>query len=395
MKVFGQYIILIMAWLLSCYPVTAQKAKQFTEVDKFMLGMPDASAQNPEQIAGFITGKFTSQEEIIRAVFIWVAGNISYDIENMYSVNFYENIQQVVNQTLESRKGVCMGYAHLFEAIATAAGIRSYVTGGYTKQNGSVDYLPHAWCAAEIDTVWYLFDPTWGAGYLMNEEFIPEINNKYFMARPEDLIKTHMPFDPLWQFLDFPVYYQEFNRGNFNMATEKKYFDYRDTLSVYERQDEISRLISENNRIMQNGTRNALVFDRLQHNQQTIEYFINKDQVEKYNTAISHYNDGIAHLNRFINYRNNQFTPKIPDNEILEMVAAAERSLNNAALYLTLIEKPDRDLSQAMLQLSGAIEEARINLREQQAFLDKYYSTGKASRRSLFYRYTWMGIPVK
>ncbi len=390
-----KWIWMILVLLLSNFYSYAQKADDFRAVDRIMLSIPDSSTESPGQIAGYIKENYTQEADIIRAVFIWVAASISYDIENMYSVNFYESTDEVVRQTLETRKGVCMGYAYLFEAIASGAGIRNYVVSGYTRQNGYVDYLPHAWCAAEIDSAWYLFDPTWGAGHVLDEQFVAEINNQYFMARPEDLIRSHMPFDPLWQFLNYPVSFQDFNKGDFSLKKEKKYFNYLDSLIVYDKQDELDRLIASNNRINKNGTRNSLVYDRVVHNQQTIEYLINKDQVDKYNEAVNEYNEGIARLNRFINYRNNQFTPKMPDNEILDMVASAERSLKTAKTRLSQIEKPGRDIAMAILQLSNAIDEAMVNLNEQQAFLDKYFSSGKAARKSMFYRYTWMGIPIK
>jgi hypothetical protein len=47
-----------------------------------------------------------------------------------------------------------------------------------------------------------------------------------------------------------------------------------------------------------------------------------------------------------------------------------------------------------MMQLNKSLDEATFNLNEQKVFLDKYFSTGKLFRKSLFYKYTWMGIPT-
>jgi hypothetical protein len=312
----------------------------------------------------------------------------------MYTVNFYESIDQVIRETMQAREGVCMGYAHIFAEIVNNSGGKAYVISGYTRQNGIVDNMPHAWCAARIDTSWYLFDPTWSAGYIDDNSWYPKFSETHFMVSPEEMIRSHMPFDPLFQFLYNPLKYQDFNKGLFDGVSKEGEFFYPDSLARFDAQDEVDQLRSANARIDRNGTKNSLVFERYQHNLQNIEYFLNKKAVETFNEAVLHYNEGIAHLNRFINYRNHQFEPKISDSEIMGMVASAETSLNLANSRLSEVEPYSRDLAASVTQLNRSIEEARINLREQQAFLDKYYSTGKAFRKSLFYRYTWMGIPV-
>jgi hypothetical protein len=48
----------------------------------------------------------------------------------------------------------------------------------------------------------------------------------------------------------------------------------------------------------------------------------------------------------------------------------------------------------SIAQLNRSIDEAMKNLTEQKAFLDKYFKTGKMFRKSLFYKYRWMGVPL-
>ncbi len=390
-SIFGLILVLI---ILMPKPGRAQKATSFSSVDSVIKLIPDSLDDSPAQIASFIASRFTSDREIARAAFVWTSSNITYDVSNMYTVNFYESIDQVIRETMNSREGVCMGYAHIFAEIVNSAGGKAYVISGYTRQNGIVDNMPHAWCAARVDTSWYLFDPTWSAGYIKDDTFFPKFSDQYFMVRPEEMIRTHMPFDPLFQFLYNPLKYPDFNKGSFSNTGGEGGFNYPDSLDRFDLQDEIDQLRSANARIDRNGTKNSLVFERYQHNQQNIEYFLNKKAVEAFNEAVFHYNEGIAHLNRFINYRNNQFEPKMPDSEITGMVFSAETSLNLANERLSEVEPDSRDVAASVTQLSRSIEEALINLREQQAFLDKYYSTGKAFRKSLFYRYTWMGVPL-
>jgi hypothetical protein len=226
------------------------------------------------------------------------------------------------------------------------------------------------------------------------------MNDFYFMTLPELLIKSHMPFDPLWQFLDYPVTNQEFYEGNFSVKKNKPYFDYNDTLQKFINQADIERLVSSTRRIEQNGVRNSMIFDRLQHNRREIEYFIKKQEVDRinesvavFNEAVNLYNDGINRLNEFIRYRNNQFNPKRSDPEIRQMLQEPESVLNEARKKLNEIKYTDSNVATSILQLNKSMDEAVINLNEQKVFLNKYFNTSKVLRKSLFYKYTWMGNP--
>jgi hypothetical protein len=372
----------------------AQKRPEVFTADKIALLIPDSLTKTTTGIANYINSGFSGQKDKSRAIFIWITKNIRYDIENMFAINFYQNPQELIDKVLITKKGICRDYAELFNDISNKTGIKSFVVSGYTKQNGFVDYIPHAWCAGLIDSTWYLFDPTWGSGYVNNAKFITQVNNYYFMTTPEQLIKSHMPFDPLWQFLNYPVTNQEFYEGKFQINKAKPYFNYADTLAVYENQSEIERMRSSSERIEANGVKNSLIFDRLQHNKREIEYYENKLLVGQFNAAANMYNEGIHKLNSFINYRNKQFIPKMTDSEIRQMVDDVEISFNNSRLKLKEINNPNSDIATSIIQLNRSIDEATLNLNEQRTFLNKYFNTGKLLRKSLFYNYTWMGIPL-
>jgi len=248
----------------------------------------------------------------VRAVYCWVAKNIQYDVKNMFAVNFYENEQEIIDKTLKTRKGVCMGYAVLFSDIANKTGIKSYVVDGYTKQNGKVDYVPHAWVVAKVDSNWHLFDPTWGAGYVSNSKFTRQLNNVYFKIKPEEMIKSHMPFDPIWQLLNFTVSNEEFNQDKTTENTKKLFFNFNDSIANYENQSKTEQLTAATRRLEKNGVSNSILFDRYQYNKREIEYLINKQYSEIFNKAVSDYNEGIRALNEFTDYRNKQFSRQNP-----------------------------------------------------------------------------------
>jgi transglutaminase/protease-like cytokinesis protein 3 len=251
----------------------AQKLSTTIPVEKTAAQIPDSVTSNASSIAEYLNSKFTLQKEKARAIFVWITSNIQYDIENVFAINFYQNSNEIVAEVLKSKKGVCMHFAELFNDIANKAGIRSFVIPGYTKQNGFVDYIPHAWCTALIDSTWCLVDPTWGSGYVQNAKFIKKMNNFYFLTNPELLIKSHIPFDLMWELLNYPITNQEFYEGKTQMVKSKRFFNFNDSIQNYIHESDIQKLISSSRRIENNGVKNSLIFDRLQHNKREIEYY--------------------------------------------------------------------------------------------------------------------------
>jgi hypothetical protein len=398
------------AILLLSLSLSAQKpaVPEYAAVDKKALQLPDSLSKNTNDISGYIKANFKSDNDKARAIFIWVATNIQYDMENMFAINFYESLEDKISKPLKTRKGICENYAVLFNDICSKAGIKSYVIEGYTKQNGFTDYIPHAWCAAKIDTTWLMFDPTWGSGYVNNGKFYKKINNDYFKVNPGKLIKSHMPFDYLWQFLNYPLTSQEFYDGKIQPNKAKPFFNFQDSIRIYEGQNKIDQLKSSARRIEKNGLKNAMIFDRLNHIRMDIEYennlLANKKTdaenvrqnkiVDLYNAAVIDYNDGINGFNKFIDYRNKQFTPVKPDNEIQYMLDEPDNKLKAARKKLNDIVNPDAKIANLISQLTISMNDLDKQVQEQQDWLKLYFSKGKMMRKSMFSKYTWFGVPL-
>lgn len=386
----------ILLLILTTQTIFAQKTtvNEYAIIDKKALQLPDLLSQTTEHIVAYITANFETDKDKARAIFIWVASNIEYDIDNMFAINFHEKKEAKIAKPLRTRKGICENYAGLFTDICIKAGIKSFVIEGYTKQSGFVDYIPHAWSAALIDSSWFLFDPTWGSGYVNNGKFVKKINNDYYMVSPATLIKSHIPFDYLWQFLDYPVTNQEFYEGKTQQNKTKPFFNFNDTLQIYEKMSYIDQLISSAYRVEKNGMRNSLVFNRLQYLKLEIENYKQTEIVNLYNSSVVDYNDGINLLNEFINYRNKQFTPTKTDPEIQTMLDIVNNKLQEAKIKLEQISNPDANTLNMIRQLEKSIGDALNQLKEQQVWLNQYFSKGKTGRKSMFYKVTWFGIPL-
>lgn len=390
------YVVYVLILTLSTHSAYGQKkvANPYAAIDKIALEIPDSLTTSAIDIANYITHNFSGDSDKARATYIWIATNIQYDIENMYAINFYEGKEEKAIKPLKTRKGICENYAALFNDVCKKAGLTSFIIEGFTKQNGLADYLPHAWNAALIDGTWYLFDVTWGSGFVSNGKFTRKLNNDYFKVLPSVLIKSHMPFDYMWQFLDYPVTVQDFIDGKFYQDNSRDYFNFSDSLKALDSLDYLFSLERSVDRIQKNGIRNSLIFDRLQHLKLEIDNYKQNQTVNLYNGAVADYNEGINLLNEFINYRNSQFKPIQTDAAIQAMVDNADANLKKAADKLKQIKYTDPRSASMVIQLHKSLNDVSNQLGEQNNWLKLYFSKGKAGRKSMFYKVTWFGVPL-
>lgn len=361
----------------------SQQSTNSNFTDKLMLKIPDSLTTNTNDISYYINLISKSEDDKLRAIFVWITNNIEYDVVNKY--NYGNRKEDFVNTCLKTRLGICSHYASLFVELAIQSGIRSYIVLGYTKKSGLVNCEPHSWCVAMIDSAWYMFDPTLGAGIVQYSEFAKQIDDSYFKMKPGKSIKTHMPFDPLWQFLDYPIRNTEFAKNNLKYNREKSYFNYTDTLLNYQKQTSSERLNSIVQRIEENGVNSYLIYLTLQQYKNEIESIYYNKVISKYDSAVYAYKESVYLFNQFIDSRNNQFKPDKSDLEIKQNIDSVEKSLVAAKRYIDKIKNPNPKMSSSVEHLYKSIELLNINIEEQKKFLEKYFNTPKNYRKSLFY----------
>jgi hypothetical protein len=342
------------------------------------------------KVARFIYENFDTETDRLRAAFVWIADHFDYDVENMFNLKSYSDPQELLDEMLKNKKGVCMHYAYLFNEIAgNLLGIKTYTISGFTKQEGVINSVSHVWCVSFADSAWHLIDPTWGAGYVLtnNMKYVRSLNNDYFDAAPEKLVQSHHPYDPLWQFLHYPVSAQEFYDGNTEINEKKLFFNYLDTLAAYENATKMEQLLAVNRRIVQNGVKNALTRNQLETNEQEIEFYKQQIAVDFYNVAVNYYNDGVNFLNTFIYYRNDQFKPEKPETEIRKMIEDAENALHQAQTELQKVVANDAGTKSMVRQLQVRLQDAVKKMTEQKIFVNRYFDTAPLFRKSLFRQY--------
>jgi hypothetical protein len=371
-----------------------QTKTEYAGIDKKIVEISAKNITTTQEIANFINANFNSESDKIRAVFYWTSSNISYDVKNMFAVNFEETIQDKIDRTLKTRKGICGDYAVVFNEIATLVGIKSVVISGFTKQNGKIDTLSHAWCGSKIDNKWYVFDPTWGSGSVTKGNFIKKINDYYFKTDPSKIISSHMPFDYLWQFLNYPVTNIEFYEGKTQTNKTKKQFDFESEITKQSGLSEIDLIFESIQRIEKNGLKNKSIVDYYENKKKQLIYLRQKSNIEKLNSIVSELNEAVALLNDFIFFRNNKFKPTISDDEIKLMIKKPKEKLIKCQNDIYKVGPVGSENLSNLSSVKKSIETNLAQAEEHDLFVTKYLSKSKMIRKTMFSKASWFGIPL-
>jgi hypothetical protein len=176
------------------------------------------------ELSTLLTSPFSREDEKARAVFTWIALNISYDVQKFLNlpkrvefsytteeerIKILEKIaEEGIAATLKKRKGVCEDYSNLFAAMCKSSGVEVLTVEGNARND--VRYLgkktignSHQWNAVKKDGRWMITDVTWGAGYVdfAAKKFIKDFRGEYFLIDPQRSIFTHVPLSEENQFL--------------------------------------------------------------------------------------------------------------------------------------------------------------------------------------------------
>lgn len=385
------YILLFFFFTLILY---SQANSSYVLVDKKMATIPLNSSTSIAAIAKYINANFKTENDKIRAAFYWTASNISYDVENMFAVSTNETPEDRIPKTLKNKKGICGDYAAIFNKIAALVGIQSVVISGYTKQNGKIATLSHAWCAAKIDNKWSVFDPTWGSGALMNGKFVKKMNDYYFKVPPEKMIASHIPFDYLWQFLNYPITNGEFYEGKIEIDKSKKFFDFEKEIAKQSSLSEMDQLFESADRIAKNGLKNTLIVEYYESKKKHSTFLRQAANIDKLNGIVNEMNEAVVLLNDFILYRNKKFKPTFPDDDINAMIQKPRTKLLKCQNDIYTVGSLGSEQASYLLSIKKAIETNLALAEEHALFVKNYLSKSKMVRKTMFSKATWLGIPL-
>jgi len=247
-------------YLLLCIMFTIQAQQtDIKRVDEFALSLPDYF-WSTKSLANAIEDSCYVDIDKIRALFVWMTHNITYNIKA-----FESGLKPSADPsiTLGEGKALCYGYALLFDSVCHKMGIESYIILGYTKTNFNPRSSDHAWNSIKINDNWYFIDATWGSGRVENYQrknilhklfkkpgiknasvFVREMNETYFMADAQTMAKTHLPADPMWQMREYPISLDCFLSDETSCSQDSFLFNFQDTLRHFARCREEEKMIS-------------------------------------------------------------------------------------------------------------------------------------------------------
>ena len=177
---------------------------KFQNIDRYARFTPPDFEKSVEMLARYLMDGAENDVEKVRAFYVWIADNISYDTKSYFRRQYPSQSPQAV---LKQRTAVCQGYANLFKQFCDIANFPCIEISGFSKGYGTNPaYIPeepnHVWNAVQVDEQWRLIDVTWASGYIdKNRRFVKRFSDYYFFPDPAELIFTHFPANHNYQLL--------------------------------------------------------------------------------------------------------------------------------------------------------------------------------------------------
>lgn len=186
--------------------IHAQPDNSYAKIDSIVKLLGNLDSFNVATIADTLTRRFPDKETKARAVFFWIANNISFDLKAMKSNDNRKDDPVIVIQT---RKATAAGYTKLLQEMCSMANIRCLTVDGYVKNNAEdinnkSDEINHSWNVVQLGESpdeWYYIDVTKASGYTDKKlnSFTKEFTSQYFFASKELFNLDHYPDNSAWQ----------------------------------------------------------------------------------------------------------------------------------------------------------------------------------------------------
>ena len=104
------------------------------------------------KLADEICADCDTDEEKVRAIYNWMIHNFEYDYSYTPMVQYFN-----VHQTIETRKGICYDFSHLFAALCRSQHIPCFVVDGDKRDNNQYH---HTWNRVYFNGSWWNMDVT-------------------------------------------------------------------------------------------------------------------------------------------------------------------------------------------------------------------------------------------
>lgn len=203
-----------------------------------------------------------------------------------------------------------------------------------------------------------------------------------------------MPFDYMWQFLNYPITNTEFYSGKTQIDKSKNYFDFEKEIARYDTLSETDQLFETADRTQKNGLKNNLIAEYYDGKKKNWTVLRQNGNIKKLNTIVTEVNQAIVLLNDFIMYRNKKFKPTFSDEVISDMIQNPKDKLVKCQNDIFSLGTVGSENTSNVISLKNTIAQALIQAEEQVAFVKDYMSKSKLVRKTMFTKVSWFGVPL-
>lgn len=196
---------------------------KYSRIDVAVSKFGSLDSSNIATIADTITAQFPEKEDKARAIFYWIANNISIDPKASRS-NDKKNTNPA--DVIRNRKTNALGFSLLIQEMMSLANIRCLSIDGYTKSdianlNDPIDEPNSSWNVVQLGTSpdqWFYIDAFMAAGFTDKKftSFTKEFTSEYFFPDKATFNLLHFPDNTAWllgpgvksvkEFYSLPVY---------------------------------------------------------------------------------------------------------------------------------------------------------------------------------------------
>ena len=186
-------------------------------VDEYVKSLGALNNLNVANIADTITRKFNNKKDKARAIFYWIANNISWDVKAMKA---NDNKKKDPVLVIQFRKATPLGYSLLVQEMCSMANIRCLSVDGYIKNfpediNNKPDEINHSWNVVQLGQSpeqWFYVDAAKASGYADKKmsAFTKYFTSEYFFADKALFNLDHYPNNVAWQLGGGPKNIKEF-----------------------------------------------------------------------------------------------------------------------------------------------------------------------------------------
>ena len=172
---------------------------------------------NLAQIAKTITAGLKDNEQQARAIFYWIANNIALDPK---AIKANDQRKSLPEDVVKLRKGTALGFAKLYQEMASIANIRCLVVDGFIRSgieqlNEPADEINHSWNVVQLGQSpqsWYVVDVANASGTLDKKMtvFTKKFTGGYFFTDKNLFNLDHFADNSAWQLGPGPKSKKEF-----------------------------------------------------------------------------------------------------------------------------------------------------------------------------------------